>query len=153
MYRDILRNFYVLTKTLKCLCTLYLKNSNLQIFIHEKLCMKLQLNDETTLVDTLILLRVGQYWQRPLCYWCPPIDNKKVGWDHLDPLAIVGFPVLVGEIRYLEFRFWLIWKNSFINIGWLFDRICHSECKAGLHRPQDYRKRALSHSKGEQCYE
>ena len=38
--------YYVLTKTLKCLCTLYLKNSNLQIFIHEKLCMKLLLNDE-----------------------------------------------------------------------------------------------------------
>ena len=41
VYRDILRNSYVPTKTLKCLCTLYLKNSNLQIFIHEKLCMKL----------------------------------------------------------------------------------------------------------------
>jgi hypothetical protein len=41
VYRDILRNSYVLTKTLNCLCTLYLKNSNLQIFIHEKLCMKL----------------------------------------------------------------------------------------------------------------
>ena len=51
MYKDILRNSYVLTKTLKCLCTLYLKNSNLQIFIHEKLCMKLQLNDEKTHVD------------------------------------------------------------------------------------------------------
>ena len=51
VYRDILRNSYVLTKTLKCLCTLYLKNSNLQIFIHEKLCMKLQLNDEKTCVD------------------------------------------------------------------------------------------------------
>ena len=51
VYRDILRNSYVLTKTLKCLCTLYLKNSNLQIFIHEKLCMKLQLNDEKTRVD------------------------------------------------------------------------------------------------------
>ena len=51
VYRDILRNSYVLTKTLKCLCTLYLKNSNLQIFVHEKLCMKLQLNDEKTCVD------------------------------------------------------------------------------------------------------
>ena len=28
-----------------------LKNSNLQIFIYEKLCMKLQLNDEKTQVD------------------------------------------------------------------------------------------------------
>ena len=35
VYRDILRNSYVPTKTLKCLCTLYLKNSNLQIFMHE----------------------------------------------------------------------------------------------------------------------
>ena len=41
VYRDILRNSYVLTKILTCLCTLYLKNSNLQIFINEKLCMKL----------------------------------------------------------------------------------------------------------------
>ena len=41
VYKDILRNSYVLRKTLKCLCTLYLKNSNLQNFIHEKICMKL----------------------------------------------------------------------------------------------------------------
>ena len=41
VYRGILRNYYVLKKTLKCLCTLYLKNNNLQIFLNEKLCMKL----------------------------------------------------------------------------------------------------------------
>ena len=35
-------------KDLKGLCTLYLKNSNLQILIHEKLCKKLQLTDEKT---------------------------------------------------------------------------------------------------------
>ena len=51
VYRDILRNCYVLTIASKCLCTLFLKNSNLQIFIHEKLRMKLQLNDEKTCVD------------------------------------------------------------------------------------------------------
>ena len=43
--------FYVLAKTSKCLCTLYLKKRNLQIFINEKLCMKLLLNDEKTNVD------------------------------------------------------------------------------------------------------
>ena len=42
-----------LTKTLKSLCTHYLKNSNLHIFIYEKLCMKLLLNDEKTHVDPL----------------------------------------------------------------------------------------------------
>ena len=41
VYRDILRNSYVLRKTLKCICTLYMKKWNLQIFIYEKLCMKL----------------------------------------------------------------------------------------------------------------
>ena len=41
VYRDNLRFLLVHRNSLKCLCTLYLKNSNLQIFIHEKLCIKL----------------------------------------------------------------------------------------------------------------
>ena len=41
VYRDILRFLQVHTKSLKYLCTLNLKNSNLQIFKNEILCMKL----------------------------------------------------------------------------------------------------------------
>ena len=51
MMQHILRFLQVHRNSLKCLCTLYLINSILQIFIHEKLSMKLQLNNEKTHVD------------------------------------------------------------------------------------------------------
>ena len=51
MMQHILRFLQVHRNSLKCLCTLYLINSVLQIFIHEKLSMKLQLNNEKTHVD------------------------------------------------------------------------------------------------------
>ena len=51
-----------LQKPLKCLCTLYLKNSSLQIFIHEKLCMKLYLNDEKTCVDPWSHIATFEGW-------------------------------------------------------------------------------------------
>ena len=51
MMQHILTFLQVHRNSLKCLCTLYLINSILQIFIHEKLSMKLQLNNEKTHVD------------------------------------------------------------------------------------------------------
>ena len=58
---------------LKYLCTFYLKNSNLQIFIHGKLCMKLQLNDGKTRVDP---------WSH--------IDTFE-GWTVLTKTIVLGF--------------------------------------------------------------
>ena len=64
---------YVLTKILKCLCTFHLKNSNLQIFIHKKLCIKLQLYDEKTCVDP---------WSH--------IDTFE-GWSVLTETIVIGY--------------------------------------------------------------
>ena len=119
VYRDILRNSYVLTKTLKCLCTLYLKNSNLQIFIHEKLCMKLQLIDEKTRVDPWSHIGTFEGWtvltETIVIFY--NLQNRTFYIDYTKLLKICSTILRFSKVNYLYQTscFFIIgnWKDSF----------------------------------------